>query len=141
VISIVAGDVLHLQGEILVITQPLAAQIPVRELAIAAYELGMTDASKAEIAKACILVRAGRSPAQAKAEVLALRKPVEMSAENRVFSVKVPKHWLDEAIGNTPGLSMSELFRYSVARISESHEDALMRAKRTRGRPRKQIAA
>lgn len=126
-------------------TRQLAAQIPVRDIAVAAYILDMKDASKAEVAKCCILIQAGYSPEDAKSEVLAMRKPVTLSADNtgesKVFGVMVPEHWLEKAIERHPGLTPSELFRYSLLRITESHEDALSQAKRSQGRPRKQVTA
>src|SRR5215469_15992159 len=118
-------------------SRQLAAEIPVKDIAVAAYVLDMKDASKAEVAKCCILIQAGYSPENAKREVLAMRKPVTLGAENihdrKVFGVMVPETWLAKAQENHPDLYPSELFRYALLRITESHENALRQAKRRRG--------
>lgn len=125
----------------------LAARISVKDLGIAAYALGMTDASKAEIAKCCILIQAGYKPEDAKREVLATRKPItELTDDKDVFSIKVPEQWAEKAQERLPDLTPSQLFRYSVFRIADSHKEALARATEPRqgwplGKPRKEAAA
>jgi hypothetical protein len=122
----------------------LAARISVKDIGIAAYALRMTDASKAEVAKCCILIQAGYDPEDAKREVLAMRNPItELTDDKDVFSIKIPEHWADEAQKRLPDLTPSQMFRYSVFRIAENHREALARATEPKqgwplGKPRKQ---
>ncbi len=119
----------------------LAAQIPPRELAIAAITAGLRDWANSEIAKYCILRGIGYADQDAKDMILSLRKVASGDTDAKVIGVWVPEAWLDLARQKYPDLTPSELFRYSVARVSEPHEDALQRAKRVRGRPRNTRAA
>lgn len=127
-------------------TKLLAAQISAKDIAIAAYTLGMQDASRAEVVKCCILIQAGQTPDNARREVLGMRKPIEWSDDTDVFGVKVPEQWVKDAENRLPNLSPSQLFRYSVLRVAESHSEALKHATEPKrgwpqGRPRKTVAA
>ncbi len=120
-------------------TKRLSAQIPDREIAIAAWALKMTDCTISEIGKAVVLTAAGYTPQEAKAEVLSLRKTVQMTDANVIRNFLVPDAWLEAAMDHeeTPkDLSPSERFRYWCARLTESRQEAIERAKVLQGRPR-----
>ncbi len=120
-------------------TKQLSAQIPDRELAIAAWALGMTDCSHSEIGKAIVLTAAGYTREEAKAMALSLRNTVRMTEAKSVRSFYVPEQWLKAAMDHeeTPkDLSPSERFRYWCARLTESRQEAIERAKVLQGRPR-----
>ena len=125
-------------------TKRLSAQIPDRELGLAAWALQMTDCSTSEVGKAIILTAAGYSREEAKAAVLALRSTVQMSDANNVRGFYVPEQWLQAAMDSeeTPQeLSPSERFRFWCARLTESPEEAIERARVRQGRPPKRREA
>jgi hypothetical protein len=124
-------------------TEQLAAQIAHRDLWMAAAELDMRDAPRAEVAKVCFLVSAcGLSPEEAKQEVRALRGTADTSKDKTIFAVRLPKEWTEKVRPTLAGLSSSQLLRFSLARIiDDSDETALRNAERRRGRPRKEATA
>lgn len=124
-------------------TRHLGALVSRRDIWIAAAELDMRDAPETDVARVSFLISAcGKTPAEAKAEVSALRRRPDTSKDQSVFTVNLPEEWLHSLKPELAGLSSSELIRYVLAYIVDNdHEDAISNAKRKRGRPRKNQAA
>lgn len=121
----------------------LAAKIPPRELAIVAYQAGMTDASISEVGKYAILRMAGYPHDEAKGMALALRGSHSIDDGEKVVGIRMPIEWVEMARANVPEHSdnTSYLLRYSLARLTSSENEAREIAGRKIGRPRKaQIA-
>jgi hypothetical protein len=126
-------------------TKQLSAQLSSRDIWYAASELGMRDATKAEVAKVCFLINAcGWTVEEAKAEVGGLRKRPDISKESVIFGVKLPDEWFSSVREDLSNLSNSELLRFTIARVvDDSDEIALENAKRAhgggwiKGKPRK----
>lgn len=124
-------------------TTVLTAQIPERELAIAAFTLRMTDCSRAEISKAFILAELeGYTPDQAREAVLAQRRSPQFSSpvDTHTLSVRVPDDWATRARDRYPDMTPSQFFRYCCHRLTESPDEARKRALYRIGRIPKQAA-
>lgn len=115
-------------------TTVLSAHLPKRELAIAAFEAGMVDATRTEIVKYSILRLAGYSHDDAKKLALSHRTTVEYSDDNQKVSVRMPEEWVEIAMAKYPEFSKSTLFRYSLIRLTSDHAESIRYATRKRGR-------
>jgi hypothetical protein len=116
-------------------TKTLSAKLPPREFAIAAWQAGMVDATKAEILSYSLLRLAGKTHEQAKALIIARRDTAQFSEDtgDTQMSVRVPVEWLSQAIRKHPDMSPATLFRYSLMRLTEADDRAMERAIRKRG--------
>jgi hypothetical protein len=121
----------------------MAAQLPARELLLAAQELDMVGCSKAEVAKAVLICTLDNcSPDEARERVLGKRNVPSRDKEKTIFSVGVPVEWHEKARREFPDLTLSQFFRYCFYRVTEGDDDAIARAVSPKaGRPRRHSTA
>jgi hypothetical protein len=137
--------ILIYRGEYHMALRTLSAQMPEREILLAAIKLKMLDFSIAQISKAILLCELeGYTPRQAKQAVVEASRLAEDKEDMGIISVGVPVEWVEKAKRDYPDLSLSQFFRYCTHKLTESPETARERAIYRRGwepgRPRNQRA-